>query len=360
MRRRDVFIGAGAGVAASAAGVQAEAAPRDRRAAFEAVLGAMPCRSKPEVAVIETVAIEGGTRRKISWVAERGDARLKTPDDVVRAYLFTPTGAERRRTSAILAIHQDGPQSHIGKSEPAGLAGDPEQFYGLEMFRRGHVVLCPDRPEHAERRRVDPNDLTSIDPDRDDRLADHRAGQMIVTGRTLLGKEVHDLMSATDVLASLPGVDPDRIGSIGHSAGGVMGMFHMFMDPRIRAGVSSCGVFGFADFYAEDAPKRRIARVAPPGLLDLGDSGDYLALIAPRPVMLTRGLWEWGAEDHWRDFSERHVADTRRLEATARTTHGTGPGSTLDVVYFDEAGGQHAIPPGVKARIYGWLDAKLA
>jgi hypothetical protein len=68
----------------------------------------------------------------------------------------------------MIAIHQDGLQSHIGKSEPAGLIGDKNLFYGLELFQRGYVVICPDRFGHAERRRVSPNDLTSIDPERDD------------------------------------------------------------------------------------------------------------------------------------------------------------------------------------------------
>lgn len=84
--------------------------------------------------------------------------------------------------------------------------------YGLELFQRGHVVLCPDRFGHAERRRVIPNDLNSIDPDRDDKLLSHRVGQLLLRGRTSFGKEAYDLMRAADILTALPFVDADRLG----------------------------------------------------------------------------------------------------------------------------------------------------
>jgi hypothetical protein len=47
----------------------------------------------------------------------------------------------------IVAVHQDGDRRpyNIGKDEPAGLAGDPELAYGVELCRRGHVVICHDR-----------------------------------------------------------------------------------------------------------------------------------------------------------------------------------------------------------------------
>src|SRR5205085_9397447 len=100
-------------------------------------------------------------------------------DDKIRAYLFFPHHKPQEKLPAIVAIHQDGPQSHIGKSEPAGLAGADDQHYGVELFKRGYVVICPDRVGHAERRRVTPNDLASIDEARDDMLLEHRVGQLL-------------------------------------------------------------------------------------------------------------------------------------------------------------------------------------
>jgi hypothetical protein len=131
----------------------------------------------------------------------------------------------------MIAIHQDGPQSHIGKSEPSGLIGDKNLFYGLEQFQRGYVVICPDRFGHAERRRVSPNDLTSIDPERDDGLFNHRLGQLLLRGRTAFGKETYDRMVATDILMSLDYVDTHRVGAIGHSAVVTISSFFCFPGP---------------------------------------------------------------------------------------------------------------------------------
>jgi hypothetical protein len=123
-----------------------------KRQAFLGTLGTIPPRPPVRITVLESVRLDGGWRRKIEYLAEPADPRFHTPVDMIRAYLFVPDHAEGRKLPAVLAIHQDGPQSHIGKSEPAGLAGADDQHYGFELFRRGYVVLCPDRFGHAERR----------------------------------------------------------------------------------------------------------------------------------------------------------------------------------------------------------------
>ena len=177
------------------------------RASLTQVLGLMPHRPAPEYKTLESTKLDAGWRHKIEFIAEPPDPLFDAPQDVIRAYLFVPNQATKQPVPAIVAIHQDGPQSHIGKSEPAGLAGDKNLHYGLELFGRGYVVICPDRFGHAERRRVTPNDITSIDADRDDGLLNHRVGQLLLRGRTAFGKETYDLMVATDVLMTLDYVD---------------------------------------------------------------------------------------------------------------------------------------------------------
>jgi len=167
-------------------------------------------------------------------------------------------------------------------------------------------------------------------------------------------------MVVTDLLASLPFVDHDRIGAIGHSAGGHNLVFHMFLDRRIKCGVSSCGLFSVMNFYAEYAPKRRLAAYALPELERVGDSADYLAMVTPRAVRLTRGLWEWGTDGADRARSEAHVRETREIEARAREAYAeVGSTGNLEVVYFDEAGGNHDFPIGVRTDSYAWLERQL-
>jgi dienelactone hydrolase len=330
-------------------------APKSRDAALIALLGAMPPRPKPAFTVLETTDIEGGQRLKIEYLAEAAYPKLGEPEDRVRAYLLVPAHSPGQKLPAILAFHQDGPQYTIGKAEPVGLAGDKNLFYALDLFQRGHVVLCPDRFYHAERRRgVDP--AAPTDNPRDSKLYDHRVGQLLLRGRTSIGKDVFDAMVATDLLASLPYVDAKRIGGIGHSAGGLAMTHWMACDTRAKAGISSCGFFELVNFYREDAIKRRSASVALPGLATLGRSADYLAMIAPRNILLTRGRWEWGTKGEWREASLRHVAETEDMVAYARSR---GSDKSLEAIYFDEAGGNHDFPPGIREQAYAWLKTRL-
>jgi dienelactone hydrolase len=324
------------------------------------VLGKMPVAPPATYSILETVQLQEGKRYKIEYVSEYADSTFNTPEDKIRAYLFIPTHSQRAKLPAIVAIHQDGPNFHLGKSEPAGLAGDKDQHYGYELFKRGYIVICPDRFYHAERRRIPPTDTALINPQRDFDLLNHWSGQLLQKGRCTIGKEVYDLVVTTNILVSLPEVDTSRIGATGHSAGGFALVPFMFVDNRIKAGVSSCGFFELNNFYNENAPKRRPAAIAIPNLTTIGRSADFLAFIAPRSVLLTRGLWEWGQEAEWKQFSQRHVEETKDIIRYAQPNYASHQAnSNLKAIYFDEDGGNHAFPPMVKEQAYQWLDSRL-
>jgi len=76
-----------------------------------------------------------------------------------------------------------------------------------------------------------------------------RFGQLILNGRTGLGKRIYDLMRASDVLYSLDEIDKNRIGAIAHSGGGNYLVLFMFVDKRVKLGVSSCGFNDLIDTY---------------------------------------------------------------------------------------------------------------
>jgi len=134
----------------------------------------------------------------------------------------------------------------------------------------------------------------------------------------------------------------------------------MFVDSRIKAGVSSCGLFSVLHFYSESAAKKRLAAFALPGLAAVGVSADYFGLISPRPIMLTRGLWEWGQTGDEATFSKKHVAETQEIEARARKCYECDSASrNLQAIYFDENGGKHDFPPIVREQTYAWLDQNL-
>jgi dienelactone hydrolase len=191
--------------------------------------------------------------------------------------LLRPAVSSGRRP-AVLCIHQHAGQYHLGKSEPAGLAGNPEQFYALELACRGFITLSPDALCFEDRR--------------DDRLPGRAFETFEFTRRVSLGsnlqaKYVWDHQRALDYLVSRDDVDADRLGCIGHSLGGQQTLFLTALDDRIRAAVSSCGFASLTTIF-RDAINHNLAAYVP-GLAAEADLGDVLALVSPRPFFVASG-----------------------------------------------------------------------
>ena len=82
-------------------------------------------------------------RRKISYRV--------TDRERVNAYLLLPKDLREKRP-AMVAIHQHAVWFSRGKLEPVGLDGEPDFFYGVDLVRRGYVVICPELMCFGERR----------------------------------------------------------------------------------------------------------------------------------------------------------------------------------------------------------------
>jgi pimeloyl-ACP methyl ester carboxylesterase len=101
-----------------------------------------------------------------------------------------------------------------------------------------------------------------------------------------LGKWIWDAKRLIDYIETMPGVDKDRIGMIGHSLGGKMTLYAAAMDPRIRAAVSSEPglAFKFSNYGDYWYYGERLA-LLPEGT----DQHELLGMIAPRPFLLIGG-----------------------------------------------------------------------
>jgi dienelactone hydrolase len=325
------------------------------------ILGPMPKKPALQIDTLERTKLDNGWRYRIKYLAEDTSKIFHTPKDYMYAYLFVPNSTKDKKLPAIVAVHQDGNHNYLGYLETAGIAGDDDQHYGVELFNRGYIVICPDRFLHAERRRIAKPDTLADVFDQADIAEQHWVGQLQLTNRNFINKEVYDLILTTDVLCNNPNVDKNRIGAIGHSAGGYVLGYFMFVDKRIKVGASSCGVFEIVDWFAEDAIRKRNVLSVIPGLATVGRTSDYIGLIAPRPFLMTRGMSEWGnGDDKQRIDSKRHVEGTQLLDAEARKYYKTlGADKKLKTIYFDENGGGHSFPPKVKEEVYKWLDSYL-
>jgi dienelactone hydrolase len=338
------------------------AQPAPSRAELIRLLGNMPVFPILHVDTLANKVMPGGHRYLIRYLAEDADTVFHTPRDYITAYWFVPTHKPGERLPAILAIHQDGAHNYLGKKEPAGIAGDTDQVYGLELFKRGYLVCCPDRFYHGRRRRIaNPDTLADLWNEGMIMAVEHQGGQLLSAGRTTMGKEVYDLERSMDVLCASPDVDTARIGAIGHSAGGNALAYFMFADPRVKVGVSSCGVFELADFFDEHAPIRRYAFTAIPGFQVSARTSDIVGGIAPRPFLMTRGRSEWGSGNGQEQTkSAHHVQMTERLAAEAGKYYNhLQADSLLKTIYFTDGGGRHSFPYAIRQRAYAWLDEWL-
>lgn len=320
----------------------------------------MPSPPVLHVDTLEKQQLAEGWRYKLRYLSEDSNTIFHTPKDFIEAYLFIPDHEPGKKLPAMIAIHQDGPHEYLGKLEPAGIMGDKEQYYGLELFRRGYIVLCPDRFYHGIRRRI-PQPERLEDSNEGTKAMNHWAGQLLSVGRTAMGKEVYDLQRAMDVLYASPEVNRERIGAIGHSAGGNALAYFMFADTRVKLGVSSCGVFELTDWFDEQAPMKRYSFGVIPNFNNSARTSDFVGQIAPRPFLLTRGTNEWGSDNEKRKLqSLQHVQSTERLVAEAQSYYQKKKAtSQLQAIYFSDGNGYHAFPDPVKAKVYDWIDQHL-
>lgn len=268
-------------------------------------------------------------RRKLSYAPEAGDR--------VPAFLLIPkdpkTGkAIESKTPAILCLH---PTSPLGKAQVAGLEGNPTRFYGHELAERGFVCLIPDYPSFG------------------DYEYDFTAHSKLYASGTM--KAIWNNMRGVDLLISLPIVDQENIGCIGHSLGGHNALFTAAFDDRIKATVTSCGFTAFADYYQGDLTGWTSDRYMPRIKTVFGkdpakmpfDFHEVLGMIAPRYLFVAAPL-----ADH--NFDN---AGVRKVVAGCQPIFDLlDAKDKLTAIYPDC---KHDFPDDVRNETYDWLEKTL-
>ncbi|MDB5387216.1 MAG: Prolyl oligopeptidase family protein [Planctomycetaceae bacterium] len=289
---------------------------------LQAVLGEFPTpqpRVPLDIQIIETTKVGDVTRQKLTYQSDTTDR--------VSAYLLFPPKSERK-VPAILCLHQT---VRIGKGEPAGLGGDPSLQYALHLAARGYVTLAPDYPS----------------------FGDHEydfAPRHGYSSGTM--KAVWDNVRAVDLLQSLPEVDSEQIGCIGHSLGGHNAMFTAAFEPRLKVIVSSCG---FTRFHRDDVPswtgRTYMPRIAEryqndPDKLPF-DFPEIIGLFAPRPFLACAAV-------HDDDFNIQGVRES--LAAASSIYQLLGHPKNL-VGYYPAAG--HSFPKDARETAYQFFEEHL-
>lgn len=258
-------------------------------------------------------------RRKLTYRSDRHEP--------VAAYLFLPP-RHTQPAPAVLCLQQT---NRHGKREVAGMEGDPNLAYARQLAERGYVTLAPDYPGFGE-------STFDFAPQRG-----YSSGTM---------KAIFDNIRAVDLLQSLPEVDHDRIGVIGHSLGGHNAIFTAAFEPRLKVIVSNCG---FCRFHKDDVPSWTSAKYMPRLATVYGNDPDripfdfpeIIATFAPRPFLAIAARGDT-------DFDYTGVKDS--IESAGPIYELLGVASHLQAHYPET---KHAFLPPARKVAYEFLDKYL-
>lgn len=266
-------------------------------------------------------------RHHVSFSAEKGDS--------LPAWLLVPKGASpTNRCPAVICLPGS---SASGKDRPAGLTNSAEMAYAHELAQRGYVCLVLDYPLlHTKEYRVDPYEL-GYESATMKGIVNHRRG--------------------VDLLQSLPYVDAESIGVIGHSLGGHNALFLAVFDERIKAVVSSCGFNVFAKHNGGNVSAWSSRYYMPRIKSIYGDDPkripfdftEVLAALAPRAVFVNAPL---------HDTPDFEVSGVRDCLAAATPVYREvfGAGDRLVARHPDTG---HRFPREVRQAAYAFLDRHL-
>ncbi len=291
-----------------------------------------PSRPALDIQVHEDTEVEGIYRRLyISYQVEA--------DERAHAYLGIPLDLDGP-APGIVALHGTTAQ---GTRQTVALEGEPTKAFLDHLCRRGYVVIAPEHFVSGER----------IPPE-----GPYETGRFYEKHPewTAVGKFTFEHSIAIDVLETRPEVDPNRIGTMGHSLGGHGAWYLAAYDQRIQAAVCNCGgsflrhnprveAWARDRWYVYLKPMRPLLLR---GELPPIDVHEIIALIAPRAFLDVSGLNDGiPLTQRQRVLMLMKVADVYELlgkpENFGFFVHGRG----------------HSIAHESRELIYGFLDAHL-
>jgi pimeloyl-ACP methyl ester carboxylesterase len=257
------------------------------------------------------------SRHRIRYEAE--------PGRWVEAFLLRPLKNDPQKP-AIVAFH---PTTAETMNVVAGTGGREEQHIGLRLAERGFVVICP-----ANYLWEESTYLESVAAAKKRHPESRGMATMLADG-----------IRAVDVLLSFPDVDPQRVGTIGHSLGGKEALYLLAFDDRVRAGIASEGGIGLS-FSNWDAPWYLGPEIHEPSFPR--NHHELLALIAPRPFLVLGGEEGRGCADGDRSWPFLIVGQqVSRLY-----------GDPVQIGLLNHHQG-HRLSPETAEKAFAWLELML-
>ena len=227
-----------------------------------------------------------------SYTAEKLALNI-TDDNRIAALMLTPKTPGPH--PAIVLLHDHGSKFDIGKEKLIRPWGNAEQlasaqvwadkffngrFIGDELAKRGYTVIAIDSPGWGDRGPMVYEQQQAL------------ASNYFNLGRSLAGEVAYEDMRTVDFIASLKGVDPQRIGVLGFSMGGFRAWQLAALSDKVAA---TAVISWFGTYEGLMTPGNNVLRgqsafyMLHPGMPAKMDIPDIASIAAPKPMLIFSG-----------------------------------------------------------------------
>lgn len=292
------------------------------------LLGGFPPKCPLKARLIKREDMGTYIREKISFKSE--------PGEVVPSYMLIPKELSSP-SPALLCPNPHGGRFALGKDGVVGLRKFKGWDYGLDLVKKGYIVLAPDAKCFGERRAI--KNLSGMWEERFVATAE------ILKGKTLARRMILDLKRAIDYMETRPEIDSDRIGCIGFSMGAGLALFVSALDERIKVAVSMLGVTTYKAIMKHQRVHCMLYYI--PGILKHMDFPEIVSLVAARPYLIINGKLD----------SDMPLEGLREVTTQARKVYRLLGKRQAFRVHITNSG--HVCNREVRKLAYKWLERWL-
>ena len=201
--------------------------------------------------------------------------------EFVPCHLWIPKKSDKEKRPVMICLQGHSTGMHISMARPKfegdeSTCNDGDRDLMVQCIEKGLCCVAVEQRCFGERGGT---------PRPDCYVASMTA---LLSGRTILGGRVWDIMKLIDILEEKfsDKVDTDRIYCMGNSGGGTATFYSTALDKRIKAAIPSCA---FATFSGSIGAMYHCACNYVPSISKYFDMAEIAGLTAPRPLVIVSG-----------------------------------------------------------------------
>lgn len=202
-------------------------------------------------------------------------------NEFVPCHLWIPDGVSDKKIPVMICLQGHSTGMHVSMNRPLPgeetvTAKEGDRDFALQCIEHKIAAVCLDQRCFGER---------GGNPRPDCHVASMTA---ILTGRTLIGGRVWDIMRLIDVIENNFSdiLDAEEIYCMGNSGGGTATFYATALEKRIKGAIPSCA---FATFSGSIGSMFHCVCNFVPGISKYFDMAEIAALAAPRPLVIVSG-----------------------------------------------------------------------